>query len=60
MHTYLGQPVREVVQRIRWNPDDPNLLQMNLPGGIQVRWVLRARAGSRRCSPSAAKRRKTE
>lgn len=37
MHTYLGMPIADVEQRIRWNPDDPNLLQLNLPGGMQVR-----------------------
>lgn len=36
MQTYLGRPVSEVSQRILWNPDDPNLLQMNLPGGLEV------------------------
>lgn len=42
MHTYLDLPVGETQRRIAWNVDDPNLLQMGLPGGLQVRslWVV--------------------
>ncbi|KAI7839807.1 hypothetical protein COHA_006605 [Chlorella ohadii] len=36
MNTYLGMPAADVRRRIEWNENDPNLLQMGLPGGMQV------------------------
>ncbi|PRW33134.1 hypothetical protein C2E21_7942 [Chlorella sorokiniana] len=36
MNTYLGMPAAEVRRRIAWNENDPNLLEMGLPGGMQV------------------------
>ncbi|KAL4419385.1 hypothetical protein ABPG77_002912 [Micractinium sp. CCAP 211/92] len=36
MKTYTGTPLAEVQQRIQWNSNDPNLLQLSLPGGLQV------------------------
>lgn len=46
MHTYLDLPAAETQRRIAWNANDPNLLQMGLPGGLQVhRLGWRARVG---------------
>ncbi|KAL4439759.1 hypothetical protein ABPG75_002760 [Micractinium tetrahymenae] len=36
METYTGNPAAEVQRRIQWSSDDPNLLQLSLPGGLQV------------------------
>ena len=36
METYTGTATADVQRRIQWNPDDPNLLQMTLPGGLEV------------------------
>jgi hypothetical protein len=36
MHTYMGQAEADVAQRIQWNPDDPNMLKMQLPGELDV------------------------
>ena len=36
MQTYTGTPTADVQRRIEWNPNDPNLLQMTLPGGLEV------------------------
>lgn len=36
MQTYLGMPATDVRRRIAWNENDPNLLEMGLPGGMQV------------------------
>lgn len=43
METYTGTPLAEVQRRIQWSSDDPNQLQLTLPGGLQV-----SRAGSAR------------
>ena len=34
--THCGDDAGEVDRRITWNPDDPNQLQMRLPGGMQI------------------------
>lgn len=36
MHTYLGMDAADVAQRIAWDVDDPNLLEMRLPNRVQV------------------------
>lgn len=47
MQTYTGTSLAEVQRRIQWNIDDPNLLEMSLPGGLQVGWTYLA--GSAGC-----------
>lgn len=41
MQTYLNLPAADVRRRIAWNENDPNLLDMGLPGGMQVWWGSR-------------------
>lgn len=36
MQTYTGTAAAEVQQRIDWDLNDPNLLEMALPGGMQI------------------------
>jgi hypothetical protein len=53
LETYTGTAAADLQRRIDWNPDDPNLLQLTLPGGLQARAAcgcLRGSKGSRRSS----------
>lgn len=36
METYLGIPKESVAENIEWNIDNPNMLQMRLPNGLDV------------------------
>ncbi|PSC69239.1 hypothetical protein C2E20_7188 isoform B [Micractinium conductrix] len=36
MQAYTGTPAEEFQSRIAWDLDDPNQLEMSLPGGLQV------------------------
>ena len=52
MQTYLGAGLEDTQQRIEWQLNDPNLLQMALPGGLQVGGVRGPRWwGSRSSGP---------
>ena len=37
LQMYTGSPAEELAARIAWDRDNPNLLSMTLPGGLQVR-----------------------
>ncbi|KAF5827256.1 hypothetical protein DUNSADRAFT_1063 [Dunaliella salina] len=43
---YYNRPVSDYLSRTNWNPDDPNVLTLNLQGGLAVRMRVTRRAES--------------